>query len=131
MDYRKLNSMVVPDNYPLPVISDLLSALGTSAIFSQIDLRTAFHQVGVDEKTQPLLAFKTQRGHYTWSRSPMGIRNMPSVFQRLINQIFANEEIQKNISAYLDDILVHSKQRSEHLGHLRSVLECLNGRIPS
>ena len=37
-DYRYLNKGIVKDNYPLPLISDLIDTMGTKRVFTKMDL---------------------------------------------------------------------------------------------
>ena len=121
VDYRKLNALTEADNYPLPVIDDLLMDIGRSKIFSQIDLLQAYHQVPLAEGTGPMTAFKTRKGHYEYTVAPFGLKQMPAVFQRLMNQIFNVEPTNKHVAAYLDDLLVHSESIHDHLKDLEDV----------
>ncbi|GBM64537.1 hypothetical protein AVEN_95069-1, partial [Araneus ventricosus] len=43
-DYRKLNSVTVPDRYPVPHIQDCLQVLERKKIFSTLDLAKAYHR---------------------------------------------------------------------------------------
>jgi len=38
-DYRYLNSWMIKNNYPLPLISDLIDSIGKKRMFTKIDLR--------------------------------------------------------------------------------------------
>jgi len=38
-DYRYLNKRIVKDNYPLPLISDLIDTMETKRVFTKIDLQ--------------------------------------------------------------------------------------------
>ena len=38
-DYRYLNEWTIKNNYPLPLISDVLENIGTKKVFTKIDLR--------------------------------------------------------------------------------------------
>ena len=119
IDYRKLNELTISDSYPLPNIEQLLMGLGDSKCFTQLDLVQAYHQVPLTEESRPMTAFQVKRGHYEFLKAPNGLKQMPAIFQRLMNSIFPNH---KNVSSYLDDLLIHSANQDEHITHLEEVL---------
>jgi hypothetical protein len=55
---------------------------------------------------------------------PFGLCNAPAVFQPLMHSVFG-KALNKYVFVYLDDILVFSKTREEHLQHLRFVFDTL------
>jgi hypothetical protein len=59
VDFRKLNDVTVGDSFPIPVISEILDALGNSRYFSTIDCASGFHQILVRADDRPKTAFST------------------------------------------------------------------------
>jgi len=45
MDYRRLNKQMVKNNYPLPLITDLVDSMGNKRIFTKMDLRWDYNNV--------------------------------------------------------------------------------------
>ena len=125
IDFRKVNALTVPDHYPLPVLSELLQSIGkNNTVFTSLDLLSGFWQIPMDKESQEITAFSTPTGHYEWLRLPMGLRNAPLTFQRMINSLFAGA-IGKGIFVYLDDLIIVSKDLDSHLKQLALVFQKL------
>ena len=52
MDYRNLNSQTVKNNYPLPLITELIDNMGNERVFTKIDLRWGFNNVRIKEEDE-------------------------------------------------------------------------------
>ena len=125
IDYRKLNQVTLPDSHPLPRIDDTLDALGGSTWFSTLDLKNGFRQVSIAEEDRPKTAFSIPgSGLWQWRVLPFGLINSPSVFERLMERVFAGLTY-LILLLYLDDIILFSKTFEEHLANLRLVLDRL------
>ncbi|KAD6795610.1 hypothetical protein E3N88_06506 [Mikania micrantha] len=124
IDYRGLNKVTVKNRYPLPRIDDLFDQLQGSSYFSKIDLRSGYHRVRVNEEDVPKTAFRTRYGHYGFLVMPFGLTNAPAVFMDLMNRV-CKPYLDKFIIVFIDDILVYSRTKQEHEGHLRMLLELL------
>ncbi|GJX46758.1 hypothetical protein Tco_0271948, partial [Tanacetum coccineum] len=62
--YQELNKLTIKNRYPLPRIDDLFDQLQGSSVYSKIDLRSGYHQLGVRDEDIPKTAFRTRYGHY-------------------------------------------------------------------
>jgi len=124
IDYRELNRVTVKNKYPLPRINDLFDQLAEATIFSKIDLRSGYHQLKIKREDVPKIAFRTRYGHYKFLVLPFGLTNAPAYFIDLMNQVF-HTFLDKFVVVFIDDILVYSKTREDHIEHLRTVLKTL------
>ena len=95
-----------------------------SQIFSTIDLAKGFLQVPLEEKSRPLTAFSTHAGHFQFKVAPMGLRNSPLTFCRLMN-IVLHGLLDDTTLVYLDDILICTGTMERHEEKLRKVFERL------
>nr|GEX70974.1 putative reverse transcriptase domain-containing protein [Tanacetum cinerariifolium] len=124
IDYWELNKLMVNNCYPLSRIDDLFDQLQWSSVYSNIDLRSGYHQLRVREEDIPKTAFKTRYGHYEFQVMPFGLKNTPAVFMDLMNQV-CKSYLDKSVIVFIDDILIYSKDEEEHEEHLKQILELL------
>ena len=124
VDFRKLNQKTKKDAFPLPRIDESFDALQGAEFFSSIDLASGYHQVAVEESDRYKTAFTTPFGLYEYLRMPMGVCNGPATFQRLM-QSTMNDLTFQIMLVYLDDILLFSRNFSDHLDRLDIVLKRL------
>ncbi|OBS16093.1 hypothetical protein FPOA_27763 [Fusarium poae] len=124
VDYRALNNITVKDRYPLPLIKESLNNLSGMKYFSRIDIVSAFNNLRIKEGQEYLTAFRTRFGLYESLVMPFGLTGAPGTFQRYINNAL-REYLDIFCTAYLDDILIYSRTREEHVEQLKMVLEKL------
>ena len=121
IDYRQLNKMTIKNRYPLPRIDDLFDQLCGSTVFSNIDLRSRYHQVQIKDEYIFKTTFRTRYGHYEFVVMPFGITNAPVVFMCLMNNVM-HKYLDKFVVIFIDNILIYSKCEEEHKEHLKFVL---------
>jgi hypothetical protein len=84
-DYRQLNSHMVRNQYPLPLIAQLISDLSGAHIFSKVDVRQGYNNVRIKKGDEWKAAFKTKFGHWEPLVMFFGLTNSPSTFQEMMN----------------------------------------------
>ncbi|GKD76803.1 putative reverse transcriptase domain-containing protein, partial [Tanacetum coccineum] len=84
------------------------------------DLRYGYHQLRLIEDDIPKTAFKTRYGHFVFTVMPFGLTNAPSVFMDLMNRI-CRPYLDKFMIMFIDNILISTKTREEHVEHLRFI----------
>ena len=124
IDYRKVNAAIKGDSYPLPRIPDLLVNLKGSKIFSALDLCSGYHQIPLAEDSREPLVMGNELGQFSWRVMPQGVKNAPSFFQRIMDQVFEDVPMSAMV-IYLDDILVHSKDIQTNLTQLDQCFKLL------
>ena len=73
--------------HPIPNKKDLLQKLHYTFIFSKFDMKSGFSQIQIRPKDRYKTAFTIPFGQYEWTVMPFGLKNAPSEFQRIMNDI--------------------------------------------
>jgi Reverse transcriptase (RNA-dependent DNA polymerase) len=121
-DYRRLNTITVPDRYPLPNLMDLSANMDSCMVFSKIDLVNAFHQVPIAPEDRKKTAVITPFGLFEYNYMPFGLCNAAQTLQRLQDNLFQDLPF---VFVYLDDGRVASRNLDEHVDYLRAVFRIL------
>ena len=100
VDFKCLNTQVKMHSYPVPKLEELLD-FNDCKYFSKLDLKNAYLQVALDEKSQDFLVMNTHKGMFKFKRLPYGISAAPGIFQRFISELLQGV---KKAMAYFDDV---------------------------
>ncbi|MEM7375737.1 MAG: retropepsin-like aspartic protease/reverse transcriptase, partial [Bacteroidota bacterium] len=124
IDYRSVNKGTIKSSYPLPRVEEMFDHVVGSKWFSKIDLRSGYWQIKMEDSSIPYTSFKTRYGSFEWLVMPFGLSTAPSCFQHLVNSMLGNM-LDLNALVFIDDILIFSKEKSEHARHIEAVLRKL------
>lgn len=121
IDYRKVNSVTVPDAFPLPRVDDLIDKVGNAKYISKIDISKAYWQCPLSSESVPISAFVTPFGLFQWKYMSFGLRNAPATFSKLVEKLLYG--LDSFTGAYLDDIIIFSDSWEDHMRHLQLVFQ--------
>jgi hypothetical protein len=124
VDYRPLNAVTIKNKYPPPRIDILFDQLARAKVFSEIDLRSGYHQIKIKPCDISKTAFSTRYGLYDYLVMSFRLTNAPAYFMYLMNSVFM-PELDKFIVVFINDILIYSKTDEDHANHIRIVLQRL------
>ncbi|KMQ90234.1 retrovirus-like pol polyprotein, partial [Lasius niger] len=122
VDMRPLNSKVIKQKYPFPLIEDCLARLSNKSIFTLLDLKDGFHQIKVHPDFTKFFAFATPDGQFEYTRLPFGFCEAPAEFQKRLIQILQPLIREDRVIVYIDDILIPSITVQDNLSVLKEVL---------
>jgi hypothetical protein len=124
VNYRAVNARSKKDVYPLPLISETLERIGKAKLFIKFDVRNTFYRIRMDPGLKDIITFRTRFGQYKYQIFPFGLTGGLSIFQRYINSVLF-PYLDEFGTAYVNDILIFSKDPVEHHKHVTQVLEKL------
>jgi len=79
-DYRYLNKWTVKNNYPLPLISDVVENISMKKVFTKMDLRWGYNNVQIKERDEWKVAFMIPEGSFEPTAIFFGLTNLPVTF---------------------------------------------------
>lgn len=122
-DYKlTVNAASKLEQYPIPRVEDLFSALSGGKYFTKLDMSQAYQQIELDEDSKQYVVINTHKGLFRYNRLPFGVSSAPAIFQRVMESILQGIP---GVAVYLDDILVSGKNEKEHLAVVEQVLDRL------
>lgn len=120
-DGRKLNEVTVSDQYPMPLIDNILNKLRDAKYLSSIDLKSAFFQIPLEESSRPKTAFAVYgKGLFEFCVMPFGLSNAPKTMVRLMDMVIG-PSLEPESFVFLDDIIVASSDFQTHIKTLKTV----------
>ncbi|KAI5179472.1 hypothetical protein PAEPH01_2652, partial [Pancytospora epiphaga] len=121
MNMMALNDITEEEIQRIPNMQEIFSALQGAEWLTMINLKNGYFQIHLDEKDKHKTAFIVNGKKYKWNRMPMGFKNTPMNFQRIMNRKL-KEWINKTCNVYMDDIVVYGKTSEEHDAAGRNIL---------
>ncbi|MBW0525979.1 hypothetical protein O181_065694 [Austropuccinia psidii MF-1] len=121
-DFRALNTYTVQNRYPIPKIQISLTQISQAVYITTINSLKGFHQNLMTPRARKYLRIIVHCGVYEYLKMPFGIKNAPSHFQRMMNEIFLEELSEGWLIIYIDVFIVCSKTWEEHMYRLSRVL---------
>ena len=91
---------------------------------SLMDGSSGYNQIRMSPKDEELTAFRTPKGIYCYKVMPFGLKNVGATFQKAMQNIF-DDFLHNNVECYVDELVVKSRKRGDHLKDLKMVFELL------
>ena len=124
VDYTDLNKACPKDPFPLPHIDTMVDSTAGHELMTFMDASSGFNQIQMHPSDAEKIAFVTDMGIYCYLAMMFGLRNAGATFQRLVNKMF-KEQIGRMMEVYIDDMVVKSRNASEHIKDLIETFDIL------
>jgi hypothetical protein len=128
-DCRRINDITISNQYPLPLITNLLTDLSRAKIFTKLDVKDGYNNICIKEGDEHKVAFKTK--YRLWEPLVMffGLKNSPATFQNMMNYEYRDVIDYWNtrgtaIRIYMDNITIAtSTNLDDHIQAVSAVFE--------
>ena len=124
INYTDLNEACPKDSFPLPRINQIVDFAARHRILMFLDAFSGYHQIPMHPPNAEKTTFITPHGLYCYNVMPFGLKNVGATYQRLVTEIF-RLLLGNTMEAYINDMLVKSKERFDHIQHLQGAFELL------
>jgi len=125
IDYCNLNDQTIKNNYPLPLITELIDNMGSKKVFTKMDLRWGFNNVRIKEGDEWKGAFTTHISSFEPTIMFFGMMNSPATFQAMMNEILRDLINEGKVAVFVDDVLVGTETEERHDEIMEEILRRL------
>ena len=112
VDFQDLNKASPKDDFPLPYIALLLV----------MDGFLAYNQIKMGREDMEKTSFITPWGTYCYKVMPFGLKNARATYQHVVTTLL-HDLIHKEVEVYVDDMIMKSKDREEHIPAFQKFFE--------
>ena len=124
INYRRLNKIMIKNQYPLLLVSKLFNRLSYIKIFTKLDFRDVYYRLYIKKGDKWKIIFKTCYSYFKYLVILFSLFNTPTTFQSYINKALGNL-VDTIYIVYLNNILIYLKDESKYIKHIKQVLERL------
>jgi hypothetical protein len=117
VDFTDLYKACKKDDFPLERVDKIVDDAANTEMLSLLDMFSGYHQIRVRREDEEKISFITPFGIFCFVRMQEGLKNAGYMFSRMI-AIVLHPNLHRNILAYVDDIVVKSIQRKDHISDL-------------
>ncbi|TYK27554.1 uncharacterized protein E5676_scaffold22G00230 [Cucumis melo var. makuwa] len=124
VEFRDLNNACPKDDFPLSITEIIVDATTGHEARSFMDGSSGYNQIRMALSDKEITAFRTPKGIYCYKAIPFGLKNAGATYQRAMQKVFDNM-LHKYVECYVDDLVVKSKRRQDHLKDLKVMFDRL------
>jgi len=113
-DYQYLNSWTIKNNYPLPLILDLIDSIGKKKVFTKMDLQWGYNNVRIKEGDEWKVAFSMPEESFEPIVMFFGLTNSPAMLQAMMNDLLRDLVVEEKVAVFIDDVMVVTEIEEGH-----------------
>jgi len=116
---------MVKNNYPLPLILDLIDSIGKKKMFTKIDLCCGYNNMRIKEGDEWKAAFSMPEGSFEPTVMFFGLTNSPASFQVMMNNLLRDLVVEEKVIVFINDVMVAIETEEGHDEIVEEVLRRL------
>jgi len=116
---------MVKNNYPLPLILDLIDSIGRKKVFTKMDLCWGYNNVRIKERDEWKAAFSTLEGSFEHMVMFFGLTNSPATFQAMMNELLRDWVVEEKVVVFIDNVMIATETEEGHDEIVEKVLRRL------
>jgi hypothetical protein len=116
-EFTNLNKCYPKDDFLLTRIDKVVDYVAGCEIMALLDCFSVYHQIWFRKEDQEKTSFITPFGTYCYLRMPEGLKNVGPILCRM-TKVILKEQMEMNVFAYVDDIVVASRKKETQLQDL-------------
>ena len=124
VDFTYLYRTCPKDPFPMLKINQLVNATYGHPRMSFLDAFHGYHQIALAAKDQEKTAFISLDANYHYTVMPFELKNVGATYQRMMTRMF-QDKIGRTVEVNIDDMVVKSKQETQHIKDLQGVFKVL------
>ena len=120
VDFTDLNKACLKDSYPLPSIDALVESASGCRLLTFLDAFSGYNQIMMHPRDECKTTFMAEMSCYCYKVVPFRLKNAGATYQSLMDRVLA-PMLGRNVQAYVDDMVVPSQQREQHVADLEEL----------
>ena len=112
--YRYLNEWTIKNNYPLPLILDIVENISMKKIFTKMNLRWGYNNMRIKEGDEWKTVFTTPEGSFEPTVMFFELTNLPATFQTMMNKLLRDLINTGKVAAFIDNVIVGMEIEEGH-----------------
>jgi hypothetical protein len=126
VDYTDLNKHYPKDPFGLPRIDEVVDSTAGYELLSILDCYSGYHWIDINKDDQIKTSFITPFGAYCYTTMSFGLKNVRATYQRAIQECLEKEIQDELVKAYVDDVVVKTKESHSLIDDLTRTFAALN-----
>jgi hypothetical protein len=125
IDYTSLNKACPKDEYPHPRICQIVDSMATCELLSLLDAYSGYYQISLATDDEEKTSFITLFRIFYYTKMDFMLKIGGATYQKCVHIILENQ-IERNVEPYIDDIVVKLKRRGDLLDDLKETFDNLH-----